>query len=933
MKNKRPVMFFRYILIMLLCMVMLVPSSVQAETSESAAVSKQQETRTIRVAFPVQDGMSYFHEDGTPDGYSCTYLGKIAEYTGWKIEYVPYDSGDANTDISNAMADLQAGKVDLLGPMLKNEATEKTMLFPENNYGTVYTTLCALETSNIRENNAASKSPLLVGLWQQAQTRNAEVISYLDSQNFDYEIFYYQSVDAQYEALKKGQVDVISSVSLSPIAGTRIVEKFAARPYYFASSLENTELISELDQAMTILNQVQPDLQDVLFDRFFRDARYVFSMTDEQEAYLKSLDELQVLCIDNDAPYVYQREDGEAAGMLVSVLNDFAENTGVRMHYTFCESREDAEALIKENHYDLLIGMPFTSAYCAEIGYVRSKSIMESNLAYVHNEANESHKCVAVERGMENIVDTTDFDEVILCDNAMDCIAAVKNGKADYAVGDRSGLEYYIYDSYSSLATSLISGQSQKICVALARDSDLEFIRLFNDYIYSLSDMQKTTFLEDGTVHAHKASLMNYIQLHPVQSVLIVVVLTAVVAVACSMMIHAKKMRKKNVELEIANQAKSEFLTRMSHDIRTPMNGIVGMLEIADKHIEDTDAVKMYHGKIRTASEYLLALINDVLDMSKLDYEEIKLSEDSVYLRDMLENCCDILEERAAEQGLQLLTPGLSEFNPPRIFTSELHLRQVVMNLLSNAIKYNKPNGTITLTTDIVRQTETDVTCRFVVEDTGIGMSESFQKKMFEPFAQEHGEDRSESKGTGLGLAIVKRIIDQMGGTIEVESKTGVGTKFICVMTFAIDQDYKERKKQSAEIEVDLNGKRVLAAEDNTLNGEILRYMMQDQGIKLDLVVNGELAVETFAASEVGAYDLILMDIMMPVMDGYTASEKIRNLPRPDAKTIPIIALTANAFAEDIEKSAKAGMDAHITKPIDMEKLRVCMMQLLARKK
>lgn len=923
MRQGKPVKILRRCLLILLCMCLLCPYSVCAQTPETETM------RTIRVAFPMQDGMSYFHKDGTPDGYSYAYLQKIAEYTGWKIEYIPYDSGDMNTDVQNALDDLKSGEVDLMGPILKTDQTAQILAFPDNSYGTVYTTLCALESSNIREDNAAGQNPLRVGLWQQATTRSQEVIAYLDAEHFDYEISYYQSQEEQYDALKRGEVDVISSVSLSPVAGTRIVEKFAPRPYYFASSLENKELIRQLDEAINILNQVQPSVQDVLFDRYFRDTRYTFSPTDEQKEYLNSLKTLKVLCVDYDAPYVYQR-DGKPAGMLVLILDDFGEKTGITMEYTFCQYREEAEELLKTEHFDLMIGLPFTSDYCTQIGFVRSKSIMEANLAYLHGNSEEKKETVAVQFGLENSVDTSDYDKVILCDNAMACIAAVKTGNADYAIADRSGLEYYIYDSYSTLSTSLISGEAQTICVAIDRDSDLEFIRLMNDYIYSLSDQQKTMFLEEGTMYAHKTTLLSYLYGHPMQAALILCLLTAVVITACSMMIHARKMGNKNVELEIANQAKSEFLTRMSHDIRTPMNGIVGMLDIADRHIGDERAVKACHNKIRTASEYLLALINDVLDMNKLDFEEIKLTEESVYLREMLEKCLDILEPRAAEHGLQLTMPGLKAFKPPRVFASELHLRQVIMNLVSNAIKYNRPDGTITVTADIIEETEEQVTCRFVVADTGIGMSEQFQKRMFEPFAQEHEDARSESKGTGLGLSIVKRIVDQMGGTIDVKSKTDVGTTFTCILSFVIDKEYKERKKQTAMMQVDISGKRILAAEDNTLNGEILSYMLEDLGADLQLVKNGQEAVDAFAQSEVGAFDLILMDIMMPVMDGYTASMQIRNLNRPDAKTIPIIALTANAFAEDIEKSVKAGMNAHIAKPIDQEKLRACMMQLLA---
>lgn len=305
-----------------------------------------------------------------------------------------------------------------------------------------------------------------------------------------------------------------------------------------------------------------------------------------------------------------------------------------------------------------------------------------------------------------------------------------------------------------------LSGSAQNICIAIARESNLQFIRLVNDYIYSLSDLQKTTFLEEGNMHLYKTSLRGYVRMHPIQTMLLFSGLTAFIVVACSMMFHAKRMHKKNMELEMANQAKSEFLTRMSHDIRTPMNGIIGMLDISDKCLDNPEAVRKYHKKIRVASEYLLSLINDVLDMSKLDSGEMYFAEESVYLREMLENCRDIMETRAAEHGIELETPGLENFNPPRVLTSELHIRQIAMNIISNAIKYNKPNGKIIATAEVVNQTEDYVTCRFMVKDTGIGMSDDFQKNMFDPFSQEYGKDRSEFRETGLELSIVKRIVD-----------------------------------------------------------------------------------------------------------------------------------------------------------------------------
>lgn len=677
--------------------------------------------------------------------------------------------------------------------------------------------------------------PLKVGLWEQAKTRNQEVIS---------------------------------NVSLDPISGTRIIERFAPRPYYFAS--EDEDLLKEVDEAISIIKQVQPSLPDVLFDKYFRNTRYVFAPTQQQKDYLKSMDTLEVLCVERDAPYVYQKE-GKPAGMMVEILNSFAEETGVSINYTFCQSRDEAEQKLKEESYDLMIGLSFDSEYCARLGFVRSKSIMESNLAYLHRSENSSHKTVAIEKGMESLVDTTEFQEVIKCDNIVQCMEAVTNGRADYAVGDRSALEYYMYDTYSTLVTGLISGSAQNICIAIARESNLQFIRLVNDYIYSLSDLQKTTFLEEGNMHLYKTSLRGYVRMHPIQ--------TAFIVVACSMMFHAKRM----------------------------------------------------HKKIRVASEYLLSLINDVLDMSKLDSGEMYFAEESVYLREMLENCRDIMETRAVEHGIELETPGLENFNPPRVLTSELHIRQIAMNIISNAIKYNKPNGKIIATAEVVNQTEDYVTCRFMVKDTGIGMSDDFQKNMFDPFSQEYGKDRSEFRGTELELSIVKRIVDQMGGEIRVESKKGVGTTFTWTLTFKTDKEYREEKVAANQQDFSLAGKKILAAEDNTLNAEILIFLLDDMGADTVLVENGKQVVEAFKESDWDEYDCILMDVMMPIMDGYTATRRIRGLSRPDAQSIPIIALTANAFAEDRKKAMEAGMNDHVAKLVDMKVLTAVLQKYLEK--
>ena len=510
-----------------------------------------------------------------------------------------------------------------------------------------------------------------------------------------------------------------------------------------------------------------------------------------------------------------------------------------------------------------------------------------------------------------------------------DCLADVVQDADELTENDEKQYSLFLTfrENGMTLSTLVRSFQEGNLVILSHVRSDADFVEFNNEYLDFVEWVENHL---EGFYHSEYFQIQKLNnQLIDSQRALIRSKRNLEMALEENKKIN-RKISEARQAAEQASRSKTQFLTNMSHDIRTPMNGIIGMLNIADRYVDNPDEVKKYHQKIRMASEYLLSLINDVLDMRKIDQKDIMLLEESVNLRDVIENCRDILEAKAGEKEITLDTTGMAEFNPPQLMASEVHLRQIFMNIISNAIKYNKYGGKIFIQAIVLEQTEDKVTCRFSVTDTGIGMSEDFQKQMFEPFTQEHGENRSEFKGTGLGLSIVKRIIEEMGGEIRVESELDIGTKFSWDLTFPIDKAINERAENIPDRIVTLRGIRVLAAEDNSLNSEILKFILEDMGINVNLVENGELAVKAFQESRPGEYAMILMDIMMPVMDGYEASRIIRNMKRPDAAKIPIIALTANAFAEDIVRSSEAGMDAHITKPIDENKLKECMLRLLA---
>lgn len=387
---------------------------------------------------------------------------------------------------------------------------------------------------------------------------------------------------------------------------------------------------------------------------------------------------------------------------------------------------------------------------------------------------------------------------------------------------------------------------------------------------------------------------------------------------------YNQELQKALDKAKKANAAKTIFLSNMSHDMRTPLNGITGLLKIEESHPNDLKLIQENREKMKVSAEYLLSLVNDLLQMSKLEEGNLVLKREPMDIRKLPIDIITLIGERAAERNISFTyEQDQEEVIAPYVYTSPMHIRQLLLNIYGNCIKYNKPGGTIHTCFKCLQRTEHECVYQWTISDTGIGMSEEFQQHIFEPFTQEHNDARSVYSGAGLGMAIVKKIVDAMQGKIEVKSKIGEGTSFQITLPFEIAEEkdvLAEQEPKKQEKEYSIQGLHLLMAEDNALNAEIAEMLLGDKGAVITTVEDGRKALNTFLENPAGTFDGILMDVMMPVMDGLTATRAIRGLDREDAKSIPIIAMTANAFEEDEKQCLEAGMTAYLAKPLQIEK-------------
>ncbi len=904
--------------------------------------------KTVRVAYLLAEGYQEGAAGRPKSGFGYEYYQQIAYYSGWKYEYV-------YGNFSELLEMLKAGEVDIMGNLSYTEERAQDISYSTEEQGResyyIYTIADRTgidPTDEMTLNGkkvSVSKNSYQEGLfieWCKQKGIECEIVQYTDSVE-------------RTLALNRGHEDAAVSATITDRNENNDrwvpIIKLGDAPFYFGVNKNRPDLLEDLNGALAKIQARNRFYNNEVYQKYITGASQITEVlsTEEQEC-LAVHREIEVGFIKDYAPYCFADPDtGEMRGMAPAVLSYIEKKYGVSFVYKeYFVYNEMKDAL---NRKEIDVMLPVLGDYWAaeEQDICLTSAVTSGTMTMLYANDKLSSEEMADRIAVSTVSPFQTYyvkvfypdAEIMEYSSLVECMEAVQAGKANSIIVNTN--VYQIMLREGTITQDLRSIPLQKsvdVCFAV-RGEDIPFLTFMSRGVSITPDYVINDALVSASNVEREYTLIDIMQNHVIA---IVVFAFCIFALISAMFFLYAVVTTKNKErlLEAnkaaeearraaetakeeavrANIAKSEFLSRMSHDIRTPINGIMGMLDISAKQMDAPEKLHECHDKIRTSSGYLLSLINDVLDMSKLETGEIEFSEESFDLREMIRSCFDILQPLAAENGITMKGQIKEDMPHPHLLGSPLHIRQIFVNIATNAIKYNKVGGSVTASIEEVSCSDNKVTYRFTIADTGIGISEEFQKRMFESFTQENGEGRTKYMGSGLGLTIVKKMVEQMNGQILVESKVGVGSTFTIILPFLIDKNPpKPKTSESEDYSPVISGLKVLLVEDVELNLEILQYILKEAGVVITAATDGQMAVNMFNQSAIGQFDMILMDIMMPVMDGLTATKTIRALARADAKTIPIIAMTANAYAEDIKKSKEAGMNEHLTKPIDKNRM------------
>ncbi len=889
---------------------------------QAFADDSSQQVKTVRVGWLVNnEGF----QNGTPgerlSGWGYEYLQTLSYYTpGWRYEYV---SGT----FTELMDMLETGEIDLMPNISYSEERAQKLLFSSNPEGTErYYIYAKPDRDDLTKGDPQALQGLTIGY-------NPDVMQtfvgqqWLANEGITCTYREYDGGSMLFDALANDEVDavIMNDTISSPDASPMFY--VGSSDYYFAVPKSRPDLMNDINAAMTAIARVNPRYNDEVKSSYSAQNSGSSSLTGTETSWLKANgNTITIGYLKNQLPYCTQNDDGEMEGSLASLATTLRDKFGITVKTVAISNNKQMVKALSNGTIDVALPL-FRDYWLAEQkGVVQSNPMGTVSLTAIHSSNNLNRDLKKIACTQSAIVNRLEleslFPDATITEypNGGEALKALNKGEASCIIVPSTRLET-IRDTYGieDFETQELTNTAQLSCL-ISRGKP-ELLGIINKGIVNAGESLSASSYSPTSYSAQESDAFRLLYRNRIviSAVVICILLTGIVILVWSL----HRAQKEQQKADAANAAKTAFLTRMSHDIRTPLNGILGLIEIEELKDGDMQVARESRAKARVAANHLLSLINDILEMGKIEDRKLTLEHAPFNLKELCDDALVLCKLRASGNGITMQDNSLPYATGPYMIGSPTHIRRIIINLLDNSIKYNKRGGSVTFSSQTKPLDDGRALFCFSVSDTGIGMAPEFLKHIYEPFAQEGDDARSKFQGTGMGMPIVKSLIDLMGGTIEISSEVGAGSTFNVQIPLDIDKNPQARERADGQANsCSLAGMNVLLAEDNELNAEIAQALLESEGIVVTRTADGNETVDLYVGRPAGSFDAILMDIMMPGMDGYEATRAIRLSEKADAADIPIIALTANAFAEDAQAAHDAGMNAHLPKPLDFNKLK-----------
>lgn len=886
------------------------------------AADSDQQAKTVRVGWLVNNKG---FQEGAPgerlSGWGYEYLQTLSYYTkGWQYEYV---SGT----FTELMDMLEAGEIDLMPNISYSPEREQKLLFSSNPEGTErYYIYAKPDRDDLAKGDPQALQGLTIGC-NSGVMQTTVGQQWLADEGVTCTYKEINTGSALFEALADGEVDavIMNDTISSPDASPMFY--VGSSDYYFAVPKSRPDLMNDINAAMTAIARVNPRYNDEVKSSYSAQNSGSSSLTGTETSWLKANgNTITIGYLKNQLPYCTQNDDGEMEGSLASLATTLRDKFGITVKTVAISNNKQMVKALSNGTIDVALPL-FRDYWLAEQkGVVQSNPMGTVSLTAIHSSNNlnrDLKKIACTQSAIVNHLELESlFPDATITEypNGGEALKALNKGEASCIIVPSTRLET-IRDTYSieDFETQELTNTAQLSCL-ISRGKP-ELLGIINKGIVNAGESLSASSYSPTSYSAQESDAFRLLYRNRIviAAVVICILLTGIVILVWSL----HRAQKEQQKADAANAAKTAFLTRMSHDIRTPLNGILGLIEIEELKDGDMQVARESRAKARVAANHLLSLINDILEMGKIEDRKLTLEHAPFNLKELCDDALVLCKLRASGNGITMQDNSLPYATGPYMIGSPTHIRRIIINLLDNSIKYNKRGGSVTFSSQTKPLDDGRALFCFSVSDTGIGMAPEFLKHIYEPFAQEGDDARSKFQGTGMGMPIVKSLIELMGGTIEISSEVGVGSTFNVQIPLDIDKNPQARERADGQANsCSLAGMNVLLAEDNELNAEIAQALLESEGIVVTRTADGNETVNLYVGRPAGSFDAILMDIMMPGMDGYEATRAIRLSEKADAADIPIIALTANAFAEDAQAAHDAGMNAHLPKPLDFNKLK-----------